>query len=344
MYPETLQMNEFSKGGVFLRRALAAEAVAAKAVRKRGGYSWGTYFRRYWTLYLLLLLPIIFFIVFRYTPMAYILMAFKKNNIIKPPWQVAWAKDNGFEWFIKAFRDKQFIRALRNTVTLNLLDLVCGFPAPIIMALLLNELAFKRFKKVTQTILYLPHFLSWIIISGLALRLLADNDGLVNILFKKYSGNPEAVIPFLSKENWWIGSYIAFGIWKEAGWGTIIYLAALTGISPELYEAAAVDGAGRFRRMWHVTLPGLRPTIIVLLIMRLGYILGSEFDRPMAMGNTLVTNVSTVLSVYVYQKGINGGGQFSLTTAVGLFQSVVGVLFLLGANSLAKRFGERGIM
>ncbi len=344
MYPETLQMNEFSKGGVFLRRALAAEAVAAKAVRKRGGYSWGTYFRRYWTLYLLLLLPIIFFIVFRYTPMAYILMAFKKNNIIKPPWQVAWAKDNGFEWFIKAFRDKQFIRALRNTVTLNLLDLVCGFPAPIIMALLLNELAFKRFKKVTQTILYLPHFLSWIIISGLALRLLADNDGLVNILFKKYSGNPEAVIPFLSKENWWVGSYIAFGIWKEAGWGTIIYLAALTGISPELYEAAAVDGAGRFRRMWHVTLPGLRPTIIVLLIMRLGYILGSEFDRPMAMGNTLVTNVSTVLSVYVYQKGINGGGQFSLTTAVGLFQSVVGVLFLLGANSLAKRFGERGIM
>ena len=344
MYPETLQMNEFSKGGVFLRRALAAEAVAAKAVRKRGGYSWGTYFRRYWTLYLLLLLPIIFFIVFRYTPMAYILMAFKKNNIIRPPWQVAWAKDNGFEWFIKAFRDKQFIRALRNTVTLNLLDLVCGFPAPIIMALLLNELAFKRFKKVTQTILYLPHFLSWIIISGLALRLLADNDGLVNILFKKYSGNPEAVIPFLSKENWWVGSYIAFGIWKEAGWGTIIYLAALTGISPELYEAAAVDGAGRFRRMWHVTLPGLRPTIIVLLIMRLGYILGSEFDRPMAMGNTLVTNVSTVLSVYVYQKGINGGGQFSLTTAVGLFQSVVGVLFLLGANSLAKRFGERGIM
>ena len=300
--------------------------------------------RRYGTLYLLLLLPIIFFIVFRYTPMAYILMAFKKNNIIKPPWQVAWAKNNGFEWFIKAFKDQMFIRALRNTVTLNLLDLVCGFPAPIIMALLLNALAFKRFKKVTQTILYLPHFLSWIIISGLALRLLADNDGLVNILFKKYSGNPEAVIPFLSKENWWIGSYIAFGIWKEAGWGTIIYLAALTGISPELYEAAAVDGAGRFRRMWHVTLPGLRPTIIVLLIMRLGYILGSEFDRPMAMGNTLVTNVSTVLSVYVYQKGINGGGQFSLTTAVGLFQSVVGVLFLLGANSLAKRFGERGIM
>ena len=300
--------------------------------------------RRYGTLYLLLVLPIIFFVIFRYTPMAYILMAFKKNNIIKPPWQVAWAKNNGFEWFIKAFKDQLFIRALSNTIKLNLLDLVCGFPAPIIMALLLNELAFKRFKRVTQTILYLPHFLSWIIISGLALRLLADNDGLVNILYKQMKNDPNAVIPFLSKINWWTGTYIALGIWKEAGWGTIIYLAALTGISPELYEAAAVDGAGRFRRMWHVTLPGLRPTIITLLIMRMGSILGSEFDRPLALSNKLVTDASTVISIYVYQKGINGGGQFSLTTAVGLFQSVVGVLFLLGANSLAKRFGERGIV
>ena len=327
-----------------MRRIGSESAAAVRTLEKRSGARFSTYMRRYGTLYLLLLLPIAFFVIFRYYPMAYILMAFKKNNIIIPPWKVAWAKNNGFEWFIKAFKDKLFIRALGNTVTLNLLDLVCGFPAPIIMALLLNELAFKRFKKFTQTVLYLPHFLSWIIISSLALRLLADNDGLVNILYKQIKNDPNAVLPFLSKENGWIGSYIALGIWKEAGWGTIIYLAALTSISPELYEAAAVDGAGRFRRMWHVTLPGLRPTIIVLLIMRLGYILGSEFDRPLAMSNTLVTNVSTVLSVYVYQRGINGGGQFSLTTAVGLFQSVVGVLFLFGANFLAKRFGERGIM
>ena len=326
-----------------MRSAKAAGAATTVKTKKPGGFSFSTYMRRYGTLYLLLLLPIVFFVVFRYTPMAYILMAFKKNNIIKPPWQVDWAKNNGFEWFIKAFKDQQFIRALGNTIKLNLLYLVCGFPAPIIMALLLNELAFKRFKKVTQTILYLPHFLSWIIISGLALRLLADNDGLINILYKQMRGDPNAVLPFLSKTNWWVGSYIALGIWKEAGWGTIIYLAALTGISPELYEAAAVDGAGRFRRMWHVTLPGLRPTIIVLLIMRLGSILGSEFDRPLALSNKLVTNASTVISIYVYQKGIQGG-QYSLTTAVGLFQSVVGVLFLLGANTLAKRFGERGIM
>ncbi len=311
--------------------------------KKTGGLNWRTYMRRYGTLYLLLVLPLIFFLIFRYAPMAYILSAFKANNIIKPPWEVAWAKNNGMEWFIKAFRDKSFINALRNTLTLNLLDLVCGFPAPILIALLLNELSFKRFKKITQTVLYLPHFLSWIIISGLALRLLADNDGLLNILYKRMTGDPQAAIPFLSSPSYWVGTYVVLGIWKEAGWGTIIYLAALTGISPELYEAAAVDGAGRFRRIWHVTLPGLRPTIITLLIMNLGRILGSEFDRPLALSNKLVTDVSNVISIFVYQRGIQGS-QFSLSTAVGLFQSVVGVIFLLSANSLAKKFGERGIM
>ena len=300
---------------------------------------WSTYMRRYGTLYLLLILPLIFFIVFRYAPMVYILGAFKQNNIIKPPWQVPWAKNHGFEWFIKAFSNRDFLYALRNTLTLNLLDLVIGFPAPIILALLLNELTFKRFKKITQTVLYLPHFLSWIIISGLALRLLAPTDGLVNILITKAGGQP---IHFLDVPNNWVATYVVLGIWKEAGWNTIIYLAALTSISPELYEAAAVDGAGRFRRIWHVTLPGLRSTIVILLIMNLGRILGSEFDRPLALSNKLVTSVSNVISIFVYQRGLRGN-QFSLSTAVGLFQSVVGVIFLLGANSLSKRFGERGI-
>ncbi len=303
---------------------------------------WRTYMRRYGTLYLLLLLPMIYVAVFKYAPMVYILGAFKQNNIFKPPWELPWAKNNGMEWFIKAFKDRSFREALRNTLTLNLLDLAAGFPAPIILALLLNELAFKRFKKITQTVLYLPHFLSWIIISGLALRLLADNDGLINIVYKAMTGDKDAVLPFLSKPNWWVGTYIVLGIWKEAGWGTIIYLAALTAISPELYEAAAVDGANRWRRIWHITLPGIRSTIIVILIMRLGHILGSEFDRPLALSNKLVTSMSNVISIFVYQRGIKGN-QFSLSIAVGLFQSVVGVLFLLGANTLAKKFGERGI-
>ena len=305
----------------------------------RGGMSWKQYMRRYGTLYIMLLLPVMFFVIFRYAPMAYILSAFKKNNIIKPPWEVAWAKNHGFEWFIKAFKNRDFLFALRNTITLNLLDLLIGFPAPIILALLLNELTFKRFKRITQTIVYLPHFLSWIIISGLALRLLAPNDGLVNIVLKNAGMQP---IHFLDDSGNWIWTYIALGVWKEAGWNTIIYLAALTGISPELYEAASVDGAGRFRKIWHVTLPGLRPTIVTLLIMNLGRILGSEFDRPYALSNKLVTDVSNVISIFVYQNGIKGS-QFSLTTAVGLFQSVIGVFFLLGANKVANKFGERGV-
>ena len=147
------------------------------------GFSWKTYIKRYWTLYLLLVLPIAFFVIFRYTPMAYILLAFKKNNILQPPWQVAWAKNNGFEWFIKAFNDKNFLDALRNTIVLNLLDLIIGSPMPIIMAILLNELAYPKFKRVTQTVLYLPHFLSWVIISSITLRLFATNDGLINKAF-----------------------------------------------------------------------------------------------------------------------------------------------------------------
>lgn len=297
------------------------------------------YLRRYWTLYLLLALPVAFIIIFRYFPMAYILSAFKVNNILKAPWELPWAKNHGFEWFIKAFQNRDFLFALRNTVTLNLLDLLLGFPAPILLALLLNELTFKRFKRVTQTIVYLPHFLSWIIISGLALRLLAFNDGLVNIVLQRIGLDP---IPFLNSPGHWVGSYVFLGIWKEAGWNTIIYLAAITSINPELYEAAAVDGANRLRRIWHVTLPGLRPTIIVLLIMSMGRILGSEFDRPFALSNRLVTSVSNVISIFVYEYGIKGM-QFSLSNAVGLFQSVIGLFFLIGANSLAKRYGERGI-
>jgi putative aldouronate transport system permease protein len=219
------------------------------------------------------------------------------------------------------------------------LDLLVGFPAPIILALIINELVFKRFKRLTQTIVYMPHFLSWIIISGMALQLFAPTSGLANILLNKIGIES---IPFLNDPAHWVVTYIALGIWQSAGWGTILYLAAIAGINPELYEASAVDGASRMRNIWHVTLPGLRPTIIILLILNLGHILGSEFDRPYALSNQLVTDVSNVISIFVYNYGIRGL-QFSLSTAVGLFQSVVCVIFLFGANALAKKSGDRGI-
>jgi putative aldouronate transport system permease protein len=280
--------------------------------------------------------------MFRYAPMVNILIAFKQNNFLKPVWEVPWAANHGFEWFIKAFQNRDFLYALRNTVMLNLLDLTLGFPAPVILAILLNELRFRTFKRITQTVAYMPHFLSWIIISGLALRLFAPNpptQGLINIALGRVGMGP---IHFLDEPTHWVFTYIFLGIWQSVGWNTIIYLAAITGISPELYEAATVDGAGRLRKIWHITLPGIKPTIIILLIMSLGRIVGSEFDRPYALQNVLVNNVSNVLSIFVYNYGIKAM-RVSLATAVGLFQSVVGLVFVLSANAVAERLGERGI-
>ncbi len=297
------------------------------------------YLRKYWSLYLMLILPLAYFVVFRYIPMTYIQIAFKKYSIVQSVWEMPWADNHGFEYFIKAFSNRDFLYALRNTIMLNLLDLLIGFPAPIILALLLNELPYKRFKRFTQSVAYMPHFLSWIIISGIALQLFAPSTGLVNIVLNRLGFES---IPFLNDPKHWVFTYVFLGIWKNMGWNTIIYLAALTNINPELYEAASIDGAGRFQKIRYITLPGLRSTIITLLILNLGHILSSEFDRPYSLSNALVHNVSNVIATFVYTYGIRGL-QFSLTTAVGLFQSVVGVIFLLAANALAKKFGERGI-
>jgi putative aldouronate transport system permease protein len=290
-------------------------------------------------LYVMLALPMAFFILFRYVPMTNIVIGFKDYNIFQGVWSEGspWV---GWKWFQRAFASRDFWNAMRNTLWLNFLDLLMGFPAPIILALLLNELVFKNFKKLTQTIIYLPHFLSWIIVSSIASRLLAPTTGVVNIfLVENFGIGP---IDFLMDKPKWVATYIVFGVWKEMGWGTIIYLAAITGINPELYEAAEVDGAGRWRKLWNVTLPGIRPTIVVLLIMNIGRILGVELDRPYTMMNNIVIEVADVLSTLVYRLGIRSF-QFSLTAAIGLFQSVICVIFLVAANSFAKKFGERGI-
>lgn len=295
--------------------------------------------KKYWQLYLLLVLPMAYLIVFKYSPMSYILIAFKEYKLNMSVFDMPWAADNGMKYFIKAFKNKDFIIALRNTIGLNLLDLAAGFPAPIIFALILNEIPFKKFKKVVQTVAYMPHFLSWVIISSLCLQLFAPSNGLVNMIINNMGFES---IPFLNSPNHWVVTYIMTGVWQSFGWGSIIYLAAIAGISPELYEAASVDGAGRFKKMWHITLPGIRPTIVVLLIMNLGNILGSGFDRPFAMQNPLVMSVAEVISTFVYKNGIKSL-QFSLTTAVGLFQSVVCLFFLLLSNWLSRKLGERGI-
>ena len=311
----------------------------SKPVKAQSNQKFGVYMKKYWQLYAMIALPLLYLLIFKYIPMVYVQIAFKKYSLMGSIWTQPLAKNHGFEYFIKAFQNNDFRYALKNTLTLNLLDLIFGFPAPIIFALILNELCFTRYKKVVQTIAYMPHFLSWVIIYSLALQLLAPNAGLVNMVIQNLGGE---AIPFLNDEAHWVGSYIGFGIWQNFGWGYIVYLAAIAGINPELYEAASVDGAGRFRKIWHITLPGIKPRIVVLLIMSLGNILGGGFDRPFAFQNNLVMRVADVIATFVYRVGIKGL-QFSLTTAVGLFQSVVGIFFLLMANFISRKLGERGI-
>jgi putative aldouronate transport system permease protein len=291
---------------------------------------------RDYQLYLLLILPIMYFIVFKYLPMYGAAIAFQDYSIFQGVTGSEWV---GFENFRQLFAMSQFYQVVRNTLLLNLLDLLFSFPAPILLALLLNELRVVWYKKIAQTILYLPHFISWIIIGGLVYQMFATNGGLVNNLVVSLGLSP---IPFLTDKNTWLLVYLGTGIWHSAGWGTIIYLAALTGINKDLYEAAEVDGAGRMKKMWHITLPGIRPTIVVMLIMQLGHIMTIGFERPFVMSNPLVMDYAEVISTFVYKAGLQSA-QFSLATAMGLFQALVGLIFVVLANTIAKRSGEQGI-
>ncbi len=294
------------------------------------------YLKRDWILYTLLVIPMVFLYLFFYRPMYGLVLAFKEYSIAGTIAESPWI---GFDVFKEVFAMREFPLILRNTLGLNILDLITGFPAPIILAILLNEVKSKWFKKTSQTLLYLPHFLSWVIIASIMYQLFAPFSGLVNILITRLGGE---AIPFLTEKWHWVVTYNAVGVWSSVGWGTIIYLAAITGINSELYEAAVVDGAGRLRKIWHVTLPGLKSTIIVLLIINLGKIMGSSFERAYNMMNPLVMDVANQISIFVYDVGLKSL-RFNVATAIGLFQSVIGFVLVIITNFIAKKAGEQGI-
>jgi putative aldouronate transport system permease protein len=287
----------------------------------------------------MLLVPASFVIMFHYAIYPNLRMAFMNFRPV-----AGWAGSDwvGFGTFERVFRDAEFFLALRNTVFFNILDIILQFPAPIILALMLNELRLRRFKRVSQTILYMPHFLSAVIVASVAYELFRTTTGIVNVLMVD-AGWIERGIPFLTDPWHWIFTYLTINIWQAVGWGSIIYLAAITGIDPALYEAAAVDGAGRWKRMWHVTLPGMKPTIVILFIMRLGHLLGSGFDRLWAFGNVNVRSLQYQLSIYIYERGLLGGN-FSRATAVGLFQALVAVMLVIMADRIVKLLGEDGLL
>ena len=292
-------------------------------------------FRRYKYLYLMLAFPFAVYLVFRYAPLSGLQDAFKDYNLFKGMWQSPWA---GFKYFNEVFSNTKFWLSLKNTVLLNLWDLIFGFPVPIILAIMLYEMRSLVWKRISQTILYLPHFLSWIIIGGLVTQMFSST-GMVNSLIKRLGGTP---VNFLMDEHNWVVMYVAVGIWQSAGWGTIIYLAAISGVNTELYEAAEVDGCGRMKRIWHVTIPCIMPTIIIMLILQLGRMVGIGFERPYVMANDMVRNVSEVTATYVYTMGIKNA-RYSFSTAVDIFGSVVNMMFLVAANSITRRLGEGGL-
>lgn len=294
------------------------------------------YCRHNWPLYFLLLIPLAFVLVFKFAPMSGLILAFKDYKIARGFWGSDWV---GFQVFQDIFANRNFAKAVRNTLLLNVLDLVFSFTAPILLALLLNEVKNVAFKRVNQTLLYLPHFLSWIIIGALAYQLLSEGNGMINNVIEMMGGTR---IPFLQEDNHWLFSYLAIGVWQSMGWGTIIYLAAISGINPEMYEAATVDGAGRLRKMWNVTLPSIRMTIITLLILNLGKVMEGSFERIFALQNKATTEFTTTIPVLVYRWGIEKG-DFSEATALGLFQSLIGLILVIMADRIAKKLGEEGL-
>jgi putative aldouronate transport system permease protein len=279
----------------------------------------------------LLILPVIaFFIIFEYIPMYGVQIAFKNFIATKGIWGSPWVGFNHFERFFNSY---YFWRLLKNTLGIGLYQLLVGFPVPIILALLINEVRSKKFSRFVQTVTYAPHFLSTIVMVGIIFIFLSPQTGLLNKVVVWFLGEP---IEFLTEPAWFKSIYVLSGVWQQMGWSSIIYLAALTGIDPQLHEAARVDGASRWQRVWHINLPGIMPTITILLILNMGSLLGVGFEKVFLMQNSLNIAASDIISTHVYHKGIIDG-QYSYSAAVGLFNSVVNFILLVFVNRMARK-------
>lgn len=287
-------------------------------------------------LYILLLPGLLYFLIFKYVPMWGVLLAFKNYQPYTGFWKSEWVGTMHFELF---FSNPEFFMLLRNTLVLSLYNLLFFFPAPIILAILLNEVRIALFKRTVQTLIYVPHFISMVIVASMTYVFLTTQGGPVNELLFSYTGRK---IEFLASPDWFRPIIILQTIWKECGWGTIIFLAALAAVDVEQYEAAIMDGANRWKQIWHITLPSIRSTIVILLILRMGNVLENGFEQIYLLLNPLNREAAEVFDTYVYTMGITQGA-FSYSTAVGLFKAIVGVILVLGSNYLAKRFGQSGL-
>lgn len=306
--------------------------------KKRGGgllQRW-VLARSMWQLYLLAAIPLAFIIIFNYLPMGGILIAFKDYSIRKGIWGSDWA---GMKYFDQLFSTPIFPDILRNTIVLSLYSLVVGFPFPIILALAFNELRNGRVKKVAQTITFAPYFVSTVVVVSILMQVFSYRYGIVNAVIKLFGGE---AVDFLGTASFFRPAYVWSGVWQGAGYNSVLYIAALSGIDVSLYEAASIDGASKLKKLWHIDLPGIRPTIIITLILNTGSVLSIGFEKVYLMQNAVNYGVSEIIATYVYKVGIEQA-QFSLSTAVGLFNSVVNCAILLLVNWIARRVSETSL-
>ena len=315
-----------------------------RAYAQLGHNTWRKAFMQHYWLYILMIPGILYMLIFNYTPMAGLVMAFEDfspyngDTAIQALFGSPFA---GLKYFEKLFTGPDFWRLLRNTLAISLANLIFAFPAPIILALLLNELRCKWFKRFSQTLVYIPHFVSIVIVAALTYQLFSTTDGVAYHMLVQVFGKQNAP-DIMSDPKLFSTMIVGQNLWKETGYGTIIYLAALSSVDTQLYEAAKIDGAGRWQLMWHVTLPAIRGTIILMLIMKVGSLLNTGYEQIFLMQNAMNRSVSDVFDTYIYTKGIVNG-QYSLATAAGLFKSIISMVMVVGANKIAKLFGESGL-
>lgn len=290
---------------------------------------------KYRWLYFLLIPGILFFVIFKYVPMFGLRIAFMDYNQYNP----SASKWVGLDQFVKLFSGQSFYPVLRNTIVISLLKLLIGFPIPVILALMMNEMRSLKFKKISQTLLYLPHFISWVILSGIIMTLLDADNGLITQLIYNLSGSKVRV---LTDPKLFVPMLIVTDIYKGMGWGTILYFAAISGIDPQLYEAASIDGAGKWKQMLNITLPSIVPTIVVCFIMNCGNILNAGFDQIFMLYSAQVYDVADIIDTYVYRMGLINS-DYSFSTAAGMFKSVVALILIVFVNSVAKKTGNEGL-
>ena len=292
--------------------------------------------KKYWLLYVLLLFPVGYTVLFSYVPMYGLQLAFKNFRAADGIWNSPW---NNYKHFQILFQGLSFPRAFWNTLYISFMRLIFGFPAPIIFAILINEIRHLKFKKTVQSLSYLPNFMSWVVLGGLIKNILSPTRGAINAILAKFGVAP---IFFMTIPSLFVPILLVTGIWAGVGWGAIIYLATMTGIDPELYESAEIDGARRFRKAWHITIPGIMPVIVIQLILSVGSILNGGFDQIFNLMNPLVMETAEIIDTYVYRIGLQEM-RYDLATAVGLFKNVVGVILIVIVNFTISKFSEHGI-